>query len=155
MRLLVEGCKYEKDLIKDILGKVIAHDALDGNNKFRYVGYLWSDVLNEAVFFLPKVIVYKPDETSDSDKDKKGKVFGEIDPISLAGKDLNAIILHEKETGDATRTVKPKQKEFLLEFAIRIYRALVVFKKTNTDKSVSLEEPSQHSGSADVLHLRC
>lgn len=161
MRLLVEGCKYGKALLEDILGEVIANDARDGNKKFRYVGYLWSDVLNEAVFFLPKVIVYKPDDdesdenqptTSDSDDGKKGLVFGEIAPVFLAGKDLNS----EKETGDATRTVTSKQKQFLLEFAIRIYRALVVFKKKNTDTSVSLEEPSKHSvrGAKQVFDTR-
>ena len=162
MRLLVEGYKYDKSLLKDILGD-IANDALDGNDKFRYVGYLWSDVLNEAVFFLPKVIVYKPDDDesdknqpnpSDPDKDKKGRVFGEIDPVFLAGKDLNSIVLPEKKSGDTTRTVTSKQKEFLLEFAIRIYRALVVFKKNN--KNVSLEEPSKHSvrGAKHVFDTR-
>ncbi len=50
-----------------------------------------------------------------------------------------------KASTDPERKVSAKQKEFLREFAIRIYRALTVFKKINTDKSVSLETPSKHS----------
>ena len=162
MRLLVEGCEYDKDLLTEILGEGIAHDALDGNGKFRFVGYLWNDEKNEAVFFLPKVIVYKPDddESDDSDNGKRGKVFGVINPNDLAELNLNDI---SKDSKTPSETVSREQKEFLLqrkefllEFAIRIYRALAVFRKTNTDKSVSLEASSKHSvrGAKHVFDTR-
>lgn len=150
MRLFVEGCKYDKKLLDDVLGEYLARDALDGNGKFRYVGYLWSDKGKEAVFFLPKVIVYKPDWggseadgedrgqggsgfCGDDDEKRRGLVFGEIDPGELA-RDANA----------AVPLGMGRIRDFLLEFAIRIYRALVVFQENNADTAaVGLERSRQ------------
>ncbi len=154
MRLFVEGCNYDKGLLEKVLGKDIADDAVDGNGKFRYVGYLWNDEKSEAVFFLPKIIVYNPDEekvdevgdvkhnVNNTDAKTKRNVFGLIAPNVLAEKDLKDIVLDKMAPDDWKRMVN-----FLLDFAIWIYRALSVFKKANTDNSVDLKASSNHSPS--------
>ena len=115
MRILIEEHKYEAQDVKDILHGIDALESVEGRVSLNYVGYFYNTQLKDCVFILPKVLL--------EDKDGKELVFGHHDP-----KDI--INLDEKNPLSET------EKKFIYEFAVWIYRAIVVFKQSNPDSGI-------------------
>ena len=115
MRILIEEHKYEAQDVKDILHGIDALESVEGRVSLNYVGYFYNTQLKDCVFILPKVLL--------EDKDGQELVFGHHDP-----KDI--INLDEKNPLSET------EKKFIYEFAVWIYRAIVVFKQSNQDSGI-------------------
>ena len=115
MRILIEEYKYEAQDVKDILHGIDALETVEGRVSLNYVGYFYNTQLKDCVFILPKVLL--------EDKDGQELVFGHHDP-----KDI--INLDEKNP------LSEMEKKFIYEFAVWIYRAIVVFKQSNLDSGI-------------------
>ena len=115
MRILIEEYKYEAQDVKDILHGIDALETVEGRVSLNYVGYFYNTQLKDCVFILPKVLL--------EDKNDRELVFGRHDP-----KDI--INLDEKNPLSET------EKKFIYEFAVWIYRAIVVFKQSNQDSGI-------------------
>ena len=115
MRILIEEHKYEAQDVKDILHGIDALESVEGRVSLNYVGYFYNTQLKDCVFILPKVLL--------EDKGDRELVFGHHDP-----KDI--INLDEKNPLSET------EKKFIYEFAVWIYRAIVVFKQSNQDSGI-------------------
>ena len=115
MRILIEEHKYEAQDVKDILHGIDALETVEGRVSLNYVGYFYNTQLKDCVFILPKVLL--------EDKNDQELVFGKYPP-----KDI--INLDEKNPLSET------EKKFIYEFAVWIYRAIVVFKQSNPDSGI-------------------
>ena len=130
MLLFIEGYPYKLDYeiregltVEDALGGVVSF--LNKKEKYyrpEYVGYCYSKVAEDMIFFLPKVVLtgeQKEDKTSDT-------IFG-ADPtkiIDFEAKDL------EKNFKEGE---KSKYRDFLSELSIWIYRTINVYKKDHNE----------------------
>lgn len=126
MRILIEEYSYDishqsnKELV-DLLQKVLygigvdKTQTIDGKVSLSYVGYFYNPDIQDCVFILPKVLI-----------DENGKVLGneKITPWDLLDKGLKAL--------------QDEERKFIYEFAVWIYRALVVYKEHN-DQSIIIE----------------
>ena len=115
MRILIEEYKYEAQDVKDIIHGIDALENVEGKVSLNYVGYFYNTQLGDCVFILPKVLL--------EDKDNKELVFGEHDP-----KDIINL--------DAQNPLSETQRKFIYEFAVWIYRAIVVFQQSNKDSGI-------------------
>ena len=115
MRILIEEYKYKANDVRDILHGVDALETIEGYVSLNYVGYFYNPTLCDCVFILPKVLL----ET----KDKIDYVFGKYKPEDILDVD-GCDILTETE------------RNFIYEFAVWIYRAIVVFKNTHKDSDI-------------------
>lgn len=115
MRILIEEHKYAAQDVKDILQGIDALESVEGYVSLNYVGYFYNTELRDCVFILPKVLL--------EDKDGKELVFGEHDP-----KDIINL--------DAQNPLSETQRKFIYEFAVWIYRAIVVFQQSNKDSGI-------------------
>lgn len=115
MRILIEEYKYKANDVRDILHGVDALETIEGYVSLNYVGYFYNPTLCDCVFILPKVLL----ET----KDKIDYVFGKYKPEDILEVD-GCDILTETE------------RNFIYEFAVWIYRAIVVFKNTHKDSDI-------------------
>lgn len=160
MKILFEGCKYQN--LSDLLGGHFAKQVVDGKHKVCWVGYCWNDNLNDgrgdAVFILPKVLVFNPDEEKKNPAGTKtGKVFGEFAPVDLI--DFDGLSGEAREKLDGKIKTKDGEKgrfkDFLLEFAIQTYRALSVFDKDGRSKSGEnvIERPPSKQSVRGVTHV--
>ena len=115
MRVLIENYKYQATDVKDILHGINALEDIEGYVSLNYVGYFYNTELRDCVFILPKVLL----ETIDNED----KVFGKYLPKDLLDIDTNKEI---------TKT----EKDFIYEFAVWIYRAIVVFKNSHKNSDI-------------------
>lgn len=116
MRILIEEHKYVAADVKDILKGIDALENVEGYVSVNYVGYFYNtdEKVRDCVFILPKVLL--------EDKDGEELVFGKYRPEEIINLDAN-------------NPFTQKQKDFIYEFAVWIYRAIVVFykdKRNNT-----------------------
>lgn len=115
MRVLIENYKYQAADVKDILHGINALENIEGYVSLNYVGYFYNTELKDCVFILPKVLL--------EIKDKKDLVFGKYLPEDILNIDNNKAI---------TQT----EKNFIYEFAVWIYRAIVVFQNSHKDSNI-------------------
>ena len=115
MRLLIEEYKYQVADVKDILHGINALENIEGYVSLNYVGYFYNTELGDCVFILPKVLL----ETID----KKDLVFGKYPPEEILNIDTN-------------KAVTQTEKNFIYEFAVWIYRAIVVFQNSHKDSDI-------------------
>lgn len=115
MRVLIENYKYQATDVKDILHGINALEDIEGYVNLNYVGYFYNTELRDCVFILPKVLL----ETIDNED----KVFGKYLPKDILDIDTNKEI---------TKT----EKDFIYEFAVWIYRAIVVFKNSHKNSDI-------------------
>ena len=115
MRVLIEEYKYQAADVKDILHGINALENIDGYVSLNYVGYFYNTELRDCVFILPKVLL----ETID----KKDLVFGKYPPEEILNIDTN-------------KAVTQTEKNFIYEFAVWIYRAIVVFQNSHKDSNI-------------------
>lgn len=147
MLLFIEGYPYKLDYeiregltVEDALGGVVSF--LNKKEKYyrpEYVGYCYSKVAEDMIFFLPKVVLtgeQKEDKTSDT-------IFG-ADPtkiIDFEAKDL------EKNFKEGE---KSKYRDFLSELSIWIYRTINVYKKDHNENILEPREIQSKSTSRRI-----
>lgn len=115
MRILIEEYKYKASDVKNILQGINALENIEGNVSLNYVGYFYNTELKDCVFILPKVLL----ET----KDKQDYVFGTYLPEEIINIDNH-------------KTIKTHEKNFIYEFAVWIYRAIVVFQNSHRNSNI-------------------
>ena len=116
MRIIIEEYKYAAADVKDVLKGIDALENVEGYVSVNYVGYFYNtdkDV-RDCVFILPKVLL--------EDKDGKELVFGKYRPEEI----INL---------DAHNPLTQQEKDFIYEFAVWIYRAIVVFHNDKRNKT--------------------
>ena len=107
MRILIEEYQYDVAKVKDILHGIDALENVEGKVSIHYVGYYYNALLKDCVFILPKVLL--------KDVDGQELAFGKYKPEDIVSPDQN-------------KEMEAKEKDFLYEFAVWIYRAIVVYK---------------------------
>lgn len=111
MRILIEGYKYAATDVKEILRGIDALENVDGEVVVNYVGYYYNTHIKDCVFILPKVLL------------KGERVFGNYPPEQLLHLDTN-------------NPLTEKESTFIYEFAVWIYRAIVVFRDSHKDSDI-------------------
>lgn len=115
MKILIEEYQYDAALVSDVLYGIDALQNVEGLVSLSYVGYFFNPKLNggkgDTVFILPKVLM-----------DERGKVFSKYFPESIINIDSDRL--------------DDKERAFLYEFAVWIYRAVDVFKRSHTDSDI-------------------
>ena len=138
MRILIE--EYSYDLNRCLVLETLHGLGLDWNTtrtgkvSLSYVGYFYNPKINDCVFILPKVLLKEGAKTDDNSEDssKNDTVFG------MSPED---IILIDKINIDK------EQRDFIYEFAVWIYRAIVVYNKDHKTNIIRPENVSQISRS--------
>ena len=115
MRIIIEGYKYKAADVKDVLQGIDALENVEGSVIVNYVGYYYNSHINDCVFILPKVLL----ETVD----KKDLVFGKHSPEEIINLDANNPLSRE-------------ESNFIYEFAVWIYRTIVVFKDSHKNSDI-------------------
>ena len=115
MRVLIEEYKYQAADVKGVLRGINALEDIEGYVSLNYVGYFYNTELKDCVFILPKVLL----ETID----KKDLVCGKYPPEEILNIDTN-------------KAVTQIEKNFIYEFAVWIYRAIVVFQNSHKDSNI-------------------
>ena len=116
MRIIIEEYKYSVADVKDVLRGIDALENVEGYVSVNYVGYFYNtdEKVRDCVFILPKVLL--------EDKEGKELVFGKYRPEDIINLDKN-------------NPLTQQEKDFIYEFAVWVYRAIVVFhndKRNNT-----------------------
>lgn len=116
MRIIIEEHKYAAADVKDVLKGIDALENVEGYVSVNYVGYFYNTDkdIRDCVFILPKVLL--------EDKNGEELVFGKYRPEDIINLDAN-------------NPFTQQEKNFIYEFAVWIYRAIVVFhndKRNNT-----------------------
>ncbi len=144
MLLFIEGYKYNLDKqisnrvdkrIRDVLGDIFTIPKLETEMDFKYVGYCYSHVAEDVVFFLPKVVLTDGVET----------VFG-VTPSELIDFEGFSGTFEE---GDEN---VENYKEFLSTLAIWIYRVLSVYNEKQNDNILENKEMQTQSEGKKVKH---
>lgn len=115
MRVLIEEYKYQAADVKDILHGINALENIEGYVSLNYVGYFYNTELRDCVFILPKVLL----ETIDN----VDLVFGKYPPKAILNIDTN-------------KAVTQTEKNFIYEFAVWIYRSIIVFQNSHKDSNI-------------------
>ncbi len=125
MRILIEEHKYEASLIKGILHGIDALENVEGYVSLNYVGYFYNTEIKDCVFILPKVLL--------EDVEGQEKVFGKYLPEEI-------INVGEKSP------LEQAEKDFIYEFSVWIYRAIVVFNDSRKDSDIVFHKKILESG---------
>lgn len=115
MRILIEEHKYAAQDVKEVLHGIDALETVEGHVSLNYVGYFYNTELRDCVFILPKVLL--------EDKDGQELVFGKYPPRDII--DL-----------DVKNPLNRQERDFIYEFAVWIYRAIVVFQQSNKESGI-------------------
>lgn len=113
MKLLIEEYQYDALDVLDVLDGLCTLQDVHQKVTVSYVGYYYNPKIRDVVFILPKVLV-----------DEKGHVFGRYTPESIINIESAEFEEHERK--------------FLYEFAVWIYRAIVVFNESKKDNGIVL-----------------
>lgn len=145
MLLFIEGHKYTLDEkvrnrpIRDILGDIVSIPKMEVEMAFPYVGYCFSAVANDVVFFLPKVVL------TAGRNEELDTVFG-ASPRELIDFEVYTGTFPE---GDERAE---NYKEFLSTLAIWIYRVLSVYREKKNDNILEPREVQTHGSGKKVKH---
>ena len=139
MRILIEEYSYDLNQCP-VLKETLHGLGLDWNTtrtgkvSLSYVGYFYNPKINDCVFILPKVLLKEGKKT-----DKNSEDGGQDDTVF--GRRPENIILIDKINIDK------EQRDFIYEFAVWIYRAIVVYNKDHKTNIIRPENVSQISRS--------
>lgn len=114
MKIIIEGHQYLAANVKDILHGIDALENVEGYVVLNYVGYFYNTQLHDCVFILPKVLL--------EDIDGKELVFGKYKPED---------IIHLDKNDQLTQ----KEKNFIYEFSVWIYRTIDVFRTDRNNQT--------------------
>lgn len=118
MRILIEEHQYPAtEEIMQVVSELGPTIGVKGKVSVGYVGYYYNTAIRDCVFILPKVLM-----------NEKGMVFDNYTPesiVHLEGKD---------------NPLEDKERTFIYELAVWIYRAISVFKERHKDSKIVLHE---------------
>ncbi len=115
MHILIETHQYQAADVKAVIEGIDALETVQGKVSLNYVGYFYNTRLSDCVFILPKVLL--------EDKDGQELVFGKYTPEEI-------ILIDEHNP------LTQKEKDFIYEFSVWIYRAICVYRDTNKDSTI-------------------
>lgn len=114
MKIIIEGHKYLAASVKGILHGIDALENVEGYVILNYVGYFYNTQLHDCVFILPKVLL--------EDIDGKELVFGKYEPENIINLDTSNLLTQ-------------KEKNFIYEFSVWIYRTIDVFRTDRNNQT--------------------
>lgn len=118
MRILIEEYQYEVSAVKEILYGIDPLTNIEGKVSIQYVGYYYNTLLKDCVFILPKVLL----KGGENENDGPELVFGKYRPEDIANVD--------------NCEISKEHRDFIYEFAVWIYRAIVVFKNSSGETDI-------------------
>lgn len=143
MKILVEGCSYDPEVLKGVLPKdrlLLTREKVKVEN----VGYFRSSTCNDFVFFLPKVLL-EPIKINGKEEDRIFRIKkpdGELDD----GFRPEEIVNPEQAKNASGKPLGTRQKEFLYEFSVWIYRAIANYEHTHPDTEAVWRQKEDQSG---------
>ncbi len=136
MLLFIEGYPYnlnataKDDLtVRDVLKDVVAIPEKESQYAFEYVGYCYSKVAKDVVFFLPKVVLTGEQNEENGDD----TIFGAF-PQDII--DFESDKVKYKFTEDGCK----EYQEFLSTLSIWIYRTISVYRQTHNENILESKE---------------
>lgn len=118
MRILIEEHQYlATEEIMQVVSELGPTIGVEGKVSVGYVGYYYNTAIKDCVFILPKVLM-----------NEKGMVFDSHTPESI-------VHLEDKDN-----PLEDKERTFIYELAVWIYRAISVFKERHKDSKIVLHE---------------
>lgn len=118
MRILIEEYQYDVSAVKEILHGIDPLTNIEGKVSIQYVGYYYNTQLKDCVFILPKVLL----KGGENEQDGPELVFGKYRPEDIINVD--------------TCEIAKEHRDFIYEFAVWIYRAIVVFKNNSKETDI-------------------
>lgn len=147
MLLFIEGYPYslnsvvkEKLTIRDILKDVVSIPQKEDTYAFEYVGYCYSKIAQDVIFFLPKVVL-----TGEKNEDKDDTIFG-ASPHQII--DFESDEVKSKFTEEGCKGYK----EFLSTLSIWIYRTISVYRQTHNDNILESKDYQTESRGKKQKH---
>lgn len=137
MKILIEGCSYAQEDVKNILPEE-RFLLTDEKVTIEHVGYFRSSKCDDFVFLLPKVLLEKVDGVDRAFVNKH-------DPLLANGFSPKELIDPEQTFADG-RKLSDVQKSFLYEFAVWIYRAIAQYKSAHPGTTAVWQQKSNESG---------
>lgn len=124
MKIFIEGYVYRAEKVREILSDLSPLESVEGLVSVSYVGYFYNTHISDYVFILPKVLV-----------DESGRVFSSLDP-------------HDIIDPNRCHSLTQKQKGFIYDFAVWIYRTIDVFNRSNPGNDIIYKRriPEMRSG---------
>lgn len=135
MIILIEEYSYslmEKRVIDALYGIGIewTHTRI-GKVSLSYVGYFYNPILKDCVFILPKVLL----------NDENKLIVG----VNDIGEDITCDPLSVITPKGQEKYLPKEYRKFIYEFAVWIYRAMVVYKQDNKSSIIEYSQVSQVS----------
>lgn len=136
MLLFIEGYPYRLNgvvrdnlTVRDVLKDVVSVPVKEDKYAFEYVGYCYSKVAKDVIFFLPKVVL-TGEQNEENDDDT---IFG-ASPQEII--DFESEKIRSKFTEEGCK----EYKEFLSTLSIWVYRTISVYKQTHNDNILESKE---------------
>ena len=150
MLLFIEGYPYERNheiredlTVEDALSGVVSYfNKKETTYRPEYVGYCYSQVAHDVIFFLPKVVL-----TGEQNKDKESDTIFGASPLNIIDFESEKLEKYFTEADDKT-----KYKEFLSELSIWIYRTISVYKTTYNDNILEPREIQSKTSGRKIKH---
>lgn len=148
MLLFIEGYPYTLDstvrdnlTVKDILKDVVSVPEKERIYTVEYVGYCYSKVAKDVIFFLPKVVL-----TGEQNEDNENDTIFGASPQEII--DFESDKVKSKFAEDGCK----EYKEFLSTLSIWIYRVISVYKQTHNDNILESKEYQAESRGKKQKH---
>ena len=143
MLLFIERYPYnlndivkENLTIRDVLKDIVPVPAEEKQCSFGYVGYCYSKVAGDVVFFLPKVVL-----TGEQNKESGDDTIFGASPQDIINFESDKVESKFTEEG------YKEYKKFLFTLSIWIYRVICVYKQTYNDNILEYKEHQTESSS--------
>ena len=147
MKILIEECRYDAEVLKGVL----PHDKLlmtDNKIKIEHVGYFRSSECDDFVFFLPKVVLEPKTMPNGVEEDRV--LCTQANPNGWSPEE---IMDPEKLADDKNHPLGQREKEFLYEFAVWIYRAIARFDELHPGSDAVWRRKEKQSGGFRRNHV--
>ena len=132
MYILFEEHQYESHLVETILKDIYVLQDVDKRVSVQYVGYFYNPHLHDCVFILPKVLLTEQEVLVGvklkTDEGEKG-----VTPEMVL-------------TPKGQEQLGKEYRKFIYEFSVWIYRALIVFYKSNPKSKAILYKHLPQAG---------
>ncbi len=119
MKILIEGHNYQAGQVEQYLAGLQPLANVHGEVSVSYVGYFYNADIKDCIFILPKVLLDENNRIFVSEQRPEG-----FDPAEIIDFDNPGLKLTETE------------RQFIYEFAVWIYRSIVVYNNDHPDNDI-------------------
>lgn len=119
---MIEDYQYHASDVRECLSGLDALENIEHMVCVNYVGYFYNPAIGDCVFILPKVLM-----------DQSDLVFGHLKPEEIIDFDNAAGVTKE-------------ERSFIYEFAVWIYRAIIVFNRSAQSQRHRLSQAGDADG---------